>query len=31
MSALDWFGSVDNRVALWAFTNTSVDQQRLHR
>jgi len=23
MSALDWFGSVDNRIALWAFTNTS--------
>jgi len=23
MSALDWFGSVDNRVALWALTNTS--------
>jgi hypothetical protein len=23
MSALDWFGSVDNRVALWAFTNTA--------
>jgi hypothetical protein len=22
MSALDWFGSQDNRVALWAFTNT---------
>jgi len=22
MSALDWFGSVDNRIALWAFTNT---------
>lgn len=22
-SALDWFSSVDNRVALWAFTNTS--------
>jgi hypothetical protein len=22
MSALDWFGSVDNRVALWAVTNT---------
>jgi hypothetical protein len=21
LSALDWFGSVDNRVALWAFTN----------
>jgi hypothetical protein len=24
MSALDWFGSVDNRVALWAVTNTST-------
>jgi hypothetical protein len=23
LSALDWFGSVDNRVALWAFTNTN--------
>ncbi|HZR92329.1 MAG TPA: hypothetical protein VFA44_07980 [Gaiellaceae bacterium] len=23
MSALDWWGSVDNRIALWAFTNTS--------
>ncbi len=23
LSALDWFGSNDNRVALWAFTNTS--------
>ena len=23
LSALDWFGSVDNRVALWAFTNTT--------
>jgi hypothetical protein len=23
MSALDWFGSNDNRIALWAFTNTS--------
>jgi hypothetical protein len=23
LSALDWFGSVDNRVALWAFTNTA--------
>jgi hypothetical protein len=23
MSALDWFGSTDNRIALWAFTNTS--------
>ncbi len=23
MSALDWFGSTDNRVALWALTNTS--------
>jgi hypothetical protein len=23
MSALDWFGSVDNRIALWAVTNTS--------
>jgi hypothetical protein len=23
MSALDWFGSVDNRIALWAFTNTT--------
>jgi hypothetical protein len=22
-SALDWFGSVDNRVAVWALTNTS--------
>jgi len=24
MSALDWLGSVDNRVALWAVTNTST-------
>jgi hypothetical protein len=24
MSALDWFGSVDNRIALWAVTNTST-------
>jgi hypothetical protein len=24
MSALDWFGSVDNRIALWAITNTST-------
>jgi len=23
-AALDWFGSVDNRVALWALTNTST-------
>jgi len=23
-SALDWFGSVDNRVAVWAVTNTST-------
>jgi hypothetical protein len=23
LSALDWFGSVDNRIALWAFTNTT--------
>jgi len=23
MSALDWFGSNDNRIALWAFTNTA--------
>jgi hypothetical protein len=23
LSALDWLGSVDNRVALWAFTNTT--------
>ncbi len=23
LSALDWFGSVDNRIALWAFTNTA--------
>jgi hypothetical protein len=23
LSALDWFGSVDNRIALWALTNTS--------
>jgi hypothetical protein len=23
MSALDWLGSVDNRIALWAFTNTT--------
>jgi len=22
LSALDWFGSTDNRVALWSFTNT---------
>jgi hypothetical protein len=22
-SALDWFGSVDNRIALWAFTGTN--------
>jgi hypothetical protein len=27
MSALDWFGSVDNRVALWAVTNTSTINQ----
>jgi len=24
MSSLDWFGSVDNRIALWALTNTST-------
>jgi len=24
MSALDWFGSVDNRIALWALTNTAT-------
>jgi len=24
MSALDWLGSVDNRIALWAVTNTST-------
>jgi hypothetical protein len=23
LSALDWFGSTDNRVALWSFTNTT--------
>jgi hypothetical protein len=23
LSSLDWFGSVDNRVALWGFTNTT--------
>jgi hypothetical protein len=23
LSSLDWFASVDNRVALWAFTNTA--------
>jgi len=23
LSALDWFGSTDNRIALWAFTNTA--------
>jgi len=23
LSALDWFGSTDNRIALWGFTNTT--------
>jgi hypothetical protein len=23
LAALDWFGSTDNRIALWAFTNTA--------
>jgi len=27
LSALDWFSSLDDRIALWAFTNTSTINQ----